>query len=339
MPKEFKKDFKAGKVTAHARQRKNGTIEIRCQYKNKKITASAKTLTEAKERFIKRLKTAENGERTEKTVKFKTYAEKWLSKAKKPFIKANTYNEYKKVFNLHIYPRFGDKSVGSIKQFDLQEFLDEFIAVEKYKTAKVIYQLLKSLYEYAYADELVARSPMAKVKIAQYEQKKGSALSREDEKRLVEALKASPTDIELQAFILMLYTGVRRSELASVHIEGEWITVKTSKQRKGKSEKVRRVPVSPMLKRYLPLIEVEKAIKLTAHTLSCAFRRVMEGRHLHELRHTFITRAQECGISREIVSLWAGHAADRSTTTLVYTHLEAFERRQIDEIALFDYDF
>ena len=42
--------------------------------------------------------------------------------------------------------------------------------------------------------------------------------------------------------------------------------------------------------------------------------------NLHDLRHTFITRAQECGIQRELVSLWAGHAADNTMTSNVYTH-------------------
>lgn len=31
MPKEFSKQFKAGKLTAHVRQKKNGVYEIYCQ--------------------------------------------------------------------------------------------------------------------------------------------------------------------------------------------------------------------------------------------------------------------------------------------------------------------
>ena len=60
--------------------------------------------------------------------------------------------------------------------------------------------------------------------------------------------------------------------------------------------------------------------------------------HCHNLRHTFITRAQECGIKREIVSLWAGHAPDSSITSNVYTHLEQNELHQFKEMSLFSYD-
>ena len=60
--------------------------------------------------------------------------------------------------------------------------------------------------------------------------------------------------------------------------------------------------------------------------------------HCHNLRHIFITRAQECGIKREIVSLWAGHAPDSSIPSNVYTHLEQNELHQFKEMSLFAYD-
>lgn len=52
---------------------------------------------------------------------------------------------------------------------------------------------------------------------------------------------------------------------------------------------------------------------------------------LHDLRHTFITRYQECGIKRGIVSLLAGHTADSSITSIVYTHLEQYYGKQPEE--------
>lgn len=58
----------------------------------------------------------------------------------------------------------------------------------------------------------------------------------------------------------------------------------------------------------------------TSRALTQAMKRLMPAHHLHELRHTFVTRAQECGVPREAVSVWAGHAADETQTTKVYTH-------------------
>lgn len=39
-----------------------------------------------------------------------------------------------------------------------------------------------------------------------------------------------------------------------------------------------------------------------------------------------------------MASIWAGHSTDRSITSTVYTHLEQYEERQLEEIKKFDYE-
>lgn len=87
----------------------------------------------------------------------------------------------------------------------------------------------------------------------------------------------------------------------------------------------------------LPLIDVEAIKKLNKNTISRHLSDFIENHHTHDLRHTFVTRAQEVGIRREIVSLWVGHAADSSITTTVYTHLDQNKEIQLREIKKFDY--
>ena len=135
----------------------------------------------------------------------------------------------------------------------------------------------------------------------------------------------------------MLYTGIRRSELSSVNIDNDFITVNCAKLRKGKKEKERKIPISPMLKNHLSKIDVEKIKTLKMTNISKTFKEFMPAHHLHELRHTFITRCQEVGIRRELASLWAGHVADTSITSTVYTHLEKNESIQLEEIKKFNY--
>ena len=142
-----------------------------------------------------------------------------------------------------------------------------------------------------------------------------------------------------QAFAFIMYTGLRRAELASVVIDGEWITLTTAKQRKGMKEKSRSIPISPMLKRVLPFIDIDKIKAASIGVLTNRFKDVCPNHHLHDLRHTFITRAQECGIRREIVSLWAGHKADSSITTNVYTHFQEHSELQILEMQRYDYAY
>lgn len=92
-----------------------------------------------------------------------------------------------------------------------------------------------------------------------------------------------------------------------------------------------------MLGPNLPFIDVAEIVKVSPAVLTKRFKQLFPTHHLHDLRHTFITRAQECDIQRELVSLWAGHAAASSTTTLVYTHLGQNTTHQIEEMQKFSY--
>lgn len=341
MPKQFRTEYTAGRVKAHVRFH-NGSYEVRCQIYNRKITASAKTVGLAKFRFLDKLKKAfplQPLSETKPEVIFGAYVDQWLETTKKPYVKENTYNFYLQAINAYVKPRFGAMKVTEIKQLEIQRFFNEFTAAGKNRTARTVYQLMTAVFEYAVADELLNRSPMAKIIIASYEEHHGTPLTRPEEQALIEELKHRPDDVYRQAFVFFVYTGLRRSELATVSVSGEWVTVSSAKQRKGRSEKIRRIPISPMLKKVMPLIDVDAIRAIATSTLSNRFKRFCRAHHLHDLRHTFITRCQECGIAREIVSLWAGHVADRSVTTTVYTHLEQFEQRQLEEIAKLNYDF
>ena len=338
MPKEFRKLFRTNKINAHVRQRKNGSYEIRCQLNYNQITATAKTIEDAKQKFINRLCIIKDNTKTTKSKKilFGEYFLKWLDLTKKPFIKETTFLEYTRLYNTYIKIAFECKAVDEITQFDLQKFFNVYERTEKFTTAKRLHQLLKAVFEYAYIDEIVSRSPMAKIKCPTGEKEQSTCLSLNEEKELIDLFNTKHT-VSLQAYVFMLYTGIRRSELSSVNIDNDFVNVSCAKLRKGKKEKTRRIPISPMLKNHLSKIDVEKIKALKMTNISKTFKEFMPTHHLHELRHTFITRCQEVGIRRELASLWAGHVADTSITSTVYTHLEKNECIQLKEIKKFNY--
>ncbi len=346
MPKQFKKIFKTGNVRAHVTQRADGLFLIRCQINKTRITASGKYLDICKARFIEKLSKSftqiplqsERVSKKKQQTPLMPYLQKWLECAKKPFIKDGTYNDYIRTINNYINPAFGDKHLENIQSFHLQDFINEISNSGKNRTAKKIYQLLSPLFEYALADGVIPLNPMAKVKLLRYEQKHGVPLTIEEEYALLQEIKRNPS-IYNQAFAFIMYTGLRRAELASVIIDGEWITLTTAKQRKGMKEKSRSIPISPMLKRVLPIIDIEQIKTVSLGVLTNYFKKLCPNHHLHDLRHTFITRAQECGIRREIVSLWAGHKADSSITTNVYTHFQERSELQITEMQKYDYKY
>ena len=340
MPKPFRPLFRACKVNAHVRKRPDGYYEVRCQIDNQSITASSKVLYEAKAKFIVKLAElrapTQCAPQTSKVI-FKNYYNRWLETVKKPYVKENTYKRlYVQASNAYILPKFGDRDIRTIKSLELQEFINVFTETERFRTAQKVHQILSSFFEYAVNDEIINRSPMAKIKVAYYEQKHGVPVTRDEEAAFIRELKNSPT-VYAQAYAFIIYTGLRRSELASAVVDDKWVTVTTAKQRKGKSEKIRRIPISPMLKNVMPLIDVAQIVKVMPGVLTKHVKDFFPNHHLRDLRHTFITRCQECGIQREIVSLWAGHAADSSITSTVYTHLEQYSDNQIAEMQKFSY--
>lgn len=338
MPKQFRKIFRTQKQTAHIREH-NGIYEIRIQINGCRISASGKHLDTAKERFIKKLKDyMALGNSNQRTEHFLIpYIEKWLDTVKKPYIKDVTFKMYTQALNAYIAPKFENRKIKTITQFELQAFINEFVHTGKNRTAEKIALLLSAVFDYAVDDGIIERSPMKRVVVARYEEEHGQSLTREEEKRLLSAFSDNPNEYA-QAYVFMLYTGIRRGELASVELANGWISVVTGKQRKGVKEKTRRIPLCPMLKRYLSKIDIERIKLISVGMLTKHIKDFLPSHHCHDLRHTFITRAQECGIKREIVSLWSGHSADSSITSTVYTHLEQNEVIQIKEMSLFSYD-
>lgn len=113
------------------------------------------------------------------------------------------------------------------------------------------------------------------------------------------------------ALLVMLYFGLRRSELKTIRIEGDFLVCTTSKQRQGRVEVDRMIPFSPVFRRVLPYVDFDRARTVNLSTIQTTFKRLFPNHHPHELRYTYITRAKEAGCNFEAVMLWAGHSFDK----------------------------
>ena len=264
---------------------------------------------------------------------FNDVAAQWLE-LRKPIIKATTYEHYESVFRANVFPAYDGRRVDELKQSDCQELINCYIEQKKYRTADKIYQALKAVFEFALGEELIERSPMRFIKPPQYEEQNGVALTLEEEREFLRLLADSKCDEVIKhALIFLLYTGARRSELAGARIEEGFVSVICAKVRKGFNEKRRFIPVTPKLAEWMHVFELEKMRCVRPDALTQALKRLMPAHHLHELRHTFITRCQECGVPREVVSVWAGHAPDNTQTSNVYTHFSReFMKEQAQKV-------
>ena len=62
-------------------------------------------------------------------------------------------------------------------------------------------------------------------------------------------------------------------------------------------------------------------MKASDRTVSRHFHNLTKGYTMKDLRHTFISRCQMCGVPENVVRLWAGHSP-KGITQSVYTHFD-----------------
>ena len=211
-----------------------------------------------------------------------------------------------------ILPVFGNRNASEIERNDLQKFLLGYVEKGVLRTAHKLWLVLRCIFDMV-AEDNGKPSPMNKVAVPNYEAKKGSAFNYDEEKTLVNHCIANTDKDTASARLVLLYTGLRRSELKTLKIIDEtWLECETSKERMGKNIVKRQIPFTPMMKRVLPYIDFEKARNVNLNSLNTAMKRIFPNHHLHELRYTFITRCKESGVHGEVVLLWDGHEEDKT---------------------------
>ena len=247
------------------------------------------------------------------SVLFTDYVAQWLT-LKKQTVKPRTYQEYERMSKCHFQKDFAGVPLKDMTRTKIQEYLFRFVDEGKFRTAEKLHLAFSCIFDLA-ADDLGFVSPMKKIVLPYHESKKGNALTKAEEKTLVEFCISHKNNAASSALLVMLYCGLRRSELKSIRTEENFLICTTSKQRQGRVEVERKIPFSPMLRKVLPYVDFEKAKSVNLSTIQTTFKRLFPEHHPHELRYTFITRAKEAGCNLEAVMLWAGHSFDKDVKT------------------------
>ena len=289
------------------------------------VFACAKNFDEMRKKFSAKLLEAMHGVAPEPYVTqkekrpnvrkalFSDYLKEWLD-IKQKTCKESTVKEYERLSKGNLMPAFGDKPIAELTRQTLQKYLFGFIEEGKHRTAEKLHQILCCIFDLA-CEDLHIPSPMKKIVLPYYESKKGSALTREEEKKLVEFCIAHRENEASSALLVLLYFGLRRSELQSIRVKNEILTCTTSKTKMGRSEVSRSIPFTPVFRRVLPYVDFEKAKNTNVNTIYTTFKRLFPNHHTHELRYNFITRAKESGCNLEAVMIWAGHSFDKDVVS------------------------
>lgn len=294
----------------------DGCYQARFRRDGYNIEVASKNFEEMKKKFIAKINGAEVApkRRTAKTTSFATYADEWL-KVKEKTTKPSTFKEYNRAYNADLKPKFGAYKLSEITREMIQEYLFSFVDAGKYRTAEKLKLQLNCIFDMAQED-FALKSPMAKIVLPYHEAKKGSALTKDEERKLVEYCINKKDNAASSALLILLYFGLRQSELKSLEvIDGKWLECETSKELLGKNVVKRRIPFTPVFKKVLPYVDFEKAKNTKQRTIASTLNRLLPNHHPHELRYTFITRVKESGVNMEVSMLWAGHEEDKDVKT------------------------
>lgn len=285
-------------------------------------------------------------------MKYKDWLKDWLELYVKPTTKERTYLKYQKQVKIHIIPILGDYELNELMATDLQRFVVGLS--EKGLSANTINGListLKSSLKRAVLLNITEKEYTSAIVRPKHREKQIECFSKE-EQRKIEQYVFDKKKSKLFGVILCLYTGLRIGELLSltwddVDLQKGIINVSKSchdSWENGEYVKVIDTPKTensfrmiPLPKQLLPRLKELKKLtgegyvvggELTHGAQVRSYQKTFElmlkrlkisHKGFHVLRHTFATRALECGMDVRTLSEILGHK-NPTITLRRYTH-------------------
>jgi integrase len=166
--------------------------------------------------------------------------------------RASTYRETKRIFDVDVLPAMGDRPIGDIARRDIGELLDRIAGRGAEVQANRTLARLKTFFGWCVDEEILAVSPIVRMKPATKERARDRALSDDEIRWFWEGCDALAWPFG-PLFRLLLLTAQRRDEVGGISFQelAEDRSLWTIPRERAKNDRAHEVTLSELAKEIL----------------------------------------------------------------------------------------